>query len=134
MFQADDGQLFVKKMDAQAHEELTNLVKKLKKAVLPAKFDDCDFANGSGFIQLSQRDVTTLTNEFLTAIETYHKSWFSKAKANPKGFIGRYLCDSNSPLYETYSLLNQIDSANRLWGQPYYASNPNDGKQVQLNK
>ena len=49
-------------------------------------------------------------------------------------YIVRILGDLNSPLQKCYQRLYCINMVNgREWGQPYFALNPEKGKQVKLN-
>lgn len=95
-------------------------------AVLRSPVDKgCDFANGGGYIQ----QTPTACAKWLTLVTEAANKFESSEVArmwneNPRGFVGRYLDDGDSPLYRSWVRVQRIDGASREWGQIYYANNP----------
>jgi len=133
-FKADDGTLFDDPEKAEKRDRLISKISLLKKTVRADEVEEgCSFSNGDGFKQLTQAAVDTFTYELEQIIEDEHGEEYAKMfKKKPKGIIGRYLCDSGGPVNNLYQYILCIDSSNRLWGQPYFAINPHQGKQVAL--
>lgn len=133
-YKANDGKEFNSERDAISHE---SLLSRIDVAMVPLgktpKDDGCDFANGGGFIQHSRLAVDLAK---LALIELWDGDQKTKdaAKISPPShsIIGRYLSDSNSPIYPAWCRLLCIDSEFREWGQPYFAQNPSQGKQFQI--
>lgn len=83
--------------------------------------------NGDSYVQHTYRavarfilDVDGWLEEF--ASERIVRSW----REDPRGLVGRLLDDSGDHIgYGFNYRLACIDGANREWGQPYYANNPN---------
>lgn len=136
MFETEDGRKFDSESKAKRHERYSKAIKEVRSILLPGNFKDkgCDFANGGGYFQLTKTQVDAFFVGFRNLIETFEPGLLEVYDKNPKGWIGRYLCDGDSPAYALYSLAIQIDSSNRLWGQPYFATHPWEGKQVCLNR
>ena len=97
------------------------------------KDEGCSFANGSWAYQRKESDYVLLRESLLKAIKEY-EPWITKQYDEHGGlrmehisggsFIGRYLSDGNSELYEWYCLLSNICSkCFRQHGQQYYANN-----------
>lgn len=131
-----DGRMFEKEEEALKHETLVRQIAFLKSTIYP-RFDlnhDADFSNGDGYVQLTEAEVNKLTDFFIKAVAEHHPDIADMAKDNPKGFVGRYLDDGGSELYEVWTILKCIDNDNRLWGQPYYAAHPDSGKQIKLER
>ena len=144
-YKAKDGKIFDTEQKCLEYENLidqVNLV--LSKLDDPEKYKkDFDFDNGKGYIQHDPATFLDVKKEILgmisqridhhiikQAYETYgtnevHHSWVSR-------ILGDY-GDKLKPLHHAWYRMNCIDSKFREWGQPYYATNPEYGKQVQLN-
>ena len=135
-YETSDGILFKNKTKAKKHELLIAQLEKSKDIIWPRGFEDngCEFANGGGYFQLTKKQVDHFMKELRILIKDWDSKLVKTFDKQPRGIIGRYLDDSNTPIYYLWGLLLQIDSSNRLWGQPYYALNPHKGKQVCLNK
>ena len=150
MFEANDGTLFSTETAATKHDELIAEFKRLE-AVLGGKIsdEDCSFANGDGYYQLSKSRVDSFDSEFLAVLRKQEPWIFEQYIDKPdfnKGvpytndqlmksyILGRCLSDSNSILYRPFSMRYNIDSQLRRWGQAYYALNPYKGKQVKLGE
>lgn len=133
-FKAKDGTLFKNQDECSEYEDVLTARDKAIRLVLPKEHDTTDFANGEGYIQLTDDTKEEFIDAYLGLVKRLHPSLHQKAVTNPVGIIGRYLDDSNSPLYRLWTLACQIDRQNRLWGQPYYALHPDEGKQTILTR
>ena len=133
MYKTNDGKLFEKKDKAKEHEFITKFINDAATLILPKKYDTCEFARGSGYIKISPAVKEAFLSCYRRVIEYLHPDYIEMFDTNPTGIIGRYLSDGSSPACRLYNLAAQIDFQNRLWGQPYFANNPSEGKQVQLN-
>lgn len=132
-FITEDGDLFDTEEEALNHENYYLDVEKVYQSVLPEEVETVEFLNGHGYIQLSSNKMKELTNSYLSIIKKYHdEKMYKRAKECPTGIIGRYLCDGGAIAYKLYDLLDRIDQSNRLWGQAFYAINPNRGDQTCL--
>lgn len=140
MYEAEDGSLFKVVKEALKRNKMLDEMKALKK-LLGGDIKDkgCNFANGDGFVQLSESDIKLFDTMFLKIVEKY-EPWILKnftdslttneQKVKSYG-MGRSLDDSGSPLYSLVSLRHCVDHKFRRWGQPYFAINPTEGKQVE---
>ena len=87
-------------------------------------------------MQYTQEEVKALQRELWQLIEKYHPKLYGETKNSCElisYYIGRHLDDGQSSLYGTWCLLSNVDDKNRLWGQRYYALNPDKAKKVRLN-
>jgi hypothetical protein len=136
-FEANDGKIFESK-DKCAEYESMLLQTEIVMSFLKPRPDDkgCSFSNGGGYIQ-QESDVVCEAMRKIVQISGYkfedqkEKDHFLK---NPfmyrNGIIGRVLSDGdNCALYGAWIRFMCIDGLFREWGQPYYASHPESGKQ-----
>lgn len=134
-FETIDGKTFEKREDAEKYELFLLEINKLLRLInADSKHDTIDFKNGKGFFQLTSEEVKCFIDGFGLLIKKYHQDLFGVYNKNPKGIIGRYLCDMESPLYRAWQYLACIDSDNRRWGQPYFALHPDEGESIWLNR
>lgn len=137
-YKAFDGSEFTDRAECMQHEENCAIAEKIMRQI-PLKPDGCDFANGSGYLQHSSNTLLQVRNEFLEFCKRYtsHK-WLQetidKGWDAHGSYAGRILdeCAPRSISKHWYRFMC-IDSDFREWGQPYYASNPDQAKQVRLN-
>ncbi len=132
VYQVEDGSIHETRASAKEREKLLKSISKVR-LLLPCPDDsNCSFANGNGYYQLTAQEINTFRSELRSLIEVLHPDLVEVYDQNSKGVIGRYLCDSDSPLRSLQYVLSCISDNNRLWGQPYFACNPGQGKQVNL--
>jgi len=131
VFQTEDGSVHQTAEAASKRERLLESVSNARK-LLP--LGDNEYSNGSGYYQLTQQEVGTFKTQLRELIKINHPDLIKIYDKCPEGIIGRYLCDSDSPIYSLYCTLICIDSSNKMWGQPYFACNPGSGKQINLRK
>ena len=137
-FKAFDGLEFFDAVDCELHETNCNLADSIMKA-LPEKPESCDFSNGSGFIQHKKETLLTVRNRFLEFTKRYSDHKFIQQTID-KGFdadaswAGRIIgeCAPNT-IYNHWSRFSCIDKSFREWGQPFFAKNPEEATQKQLN-
>ena len=138
-YKANDGSLFDSEEDCMAHENNCAAAARIMQAI-PDKPKGCDFSNGSGFIQHSSGGLLLARTALLELIKekyTQHK-WIQqsidKGWDAHSSYAGRIIdeCCPNSISKHWYRFMC-IDDQYREWGQPYYANNPLDAKQVCLN-
>lgn len=125
VFQANNGKVFDTIEDAE-HED--KFLKEVSDILAP--FRDSDIKPGE-FVQRNSQQVQSLIDKTYRLLLRYYgasseipKLW----KKEPRGFVGRYLDDGNSPAYSIYGILLSIDNKNRQWQQPYYALAANRGE------
>jgi hypothetical protein len=148
-YKANDGREFNTEVECKVHENLIAEADKIFKD-WPVPIDSsCGFSNGEGYIQLTKELYDSVRNGLLDLIRDTFPKWKSMQEAvditrnmdSNWGIIGRYLDDSDTPLYKYWcQLLNVEADAEcavknyRLWGQGYFARNPKEGKQVEWKK
>lgn len=138
-FKAIDGKEFTSKKECLKYESLIGEVDRIM-SLLPSthKDDDCSFANGEGFIQHDKAKLRKAQVEILELCKEYidHK-WIQQTINDESvhlSYVGRLLNDYDiRPLRNAWFRFMCIDKNQREWGQPYYANNPENGKQIQLN-
>jgi hypothetical protein len=136
-WQADDGREFQEETECKAYESLCGEVASIM-ATFPAhpKNDGCRFANGHGFIQLSEVVVKEVRNKLLDLIsgEINHR-WVEESRdmsVHPS-YVARLVGETGlRPLYNAWNRITCVDDQWREWGQPYYASHPDQGDQLML--
>ncbi len=131
-WKTSDGKIFNDKTAANLYEAKRVEADRLSELLLPDKYDTCDFANGSGYLQLSEDLINEFDRDFMKAINLYHREWKFE-KYIPTEVIGRYLCDSQSPFDRPNRIRSRVDSKFRLWGQEYFVAHPSEAKQDRLN-
>lgn len=94
--------------------------------VLPKELDTTEYANGSGYIQLSIATHAKFLLRYRDMVEATVPNLLHHFDSNPSGFIGRYLDDMHSPAYILWGRMACIDGKLRMWGQPYFVRNPPD--------
>ncbi len=137
---SNDNIEFSNEVDCREHELnyiiASNIVNKLEP--IPEN-DGCSFGNGHGYIQQDNNNVIKYRNEFLEFIKRYTTfKWVQETIDNPNShlsWVTRAIGDSNCPhtIYRMWSRFTCIDNEGREWGQPFYATNPNQAEQIKLN-
>lgn len=136
-WRASDGCDFTNKTDCAAYDQLCENVIHVMAAFPPhPQHDGCNFSYGGGFMQLSEKVVTTVRCKLIDIIATKINPGsveeFRDLKV-PASSVAKFIDGNNiRPLYAAWQRLSCIDSRWREWGQPYYAINPDQGQQVML--
>jgi len=136
-FKAIDGKEFKSKEDCLEHELLIERVDSIM-SVLTETPDDTDFGNGEGFIQHDHSILGIAKIKILEICKEYidHK-WIQETIDDENihpSYVGRLIDDYYiGPLNSAWHRFMCIDKDSREWGQPYFANNPDDGKQVCIN-
>jgi hypothetical protein len=110
----------------------SDYVQETIRLVLPKGVDTSDFANGSGYIQLTAGTHAKFMLRYREVIKQTAPEWLGRFDANPVGWIGRWLDDTGNPAYSLWGRAVCIDSNFRMWGQLYYATHQNEAKDVCL--
>lgn len=125
VYQANNGKTFDNVEDALHEDRFIEEVR-----VLLEPFRGVDIKPGE-FVQRNSEQVQSLIDKTYRLLLRYYgasseipKLW----KKEPRGFVGRYLDDGDSPAYSIYGVLLSIDNKNRQWQQPYYALAANRGE------
>lgn len=116
MYQSVDGKTFKSKDDCVKHEVEYYMAQNIFSDLNPIP-TQTDFVNGYGYVQ---QDLNTVGKVKANFHQLCNKSI---GKDVPFGFIGRYLPDTSS-LGSYFTRFLCIDSKGREWGQPYYATHP----------
>ena len=137
-YKADDGLEFTDKSRCTEHEDNCLMAANIM-LDLPNIPEGSDFSNGCGYIQHDKDCLLAVRNELLEFFKRYsdHK-WIQETI--DKGFdahasyVSRIIGESApSPISKHWYRFECIDYQFREWGQPYYANNPEEGEQIQLN-
>jgi hypothetical protein len=125
VYKANNGKTFDNVEDALHEDRFIEEVR-----VLLEPFRGVDIKPGE-FVQRNSEQVQSLIDKTYRLLLRYYgasseipKLW----KKEPRGFVGRYLDDGDSPAYSIYGVLLSIDNKNRQWQQPYYALAANRGE------
>ena len=127
-YESWDGCVFDSEEECRKYEMLLLAVERIMEPLgkIP-KHKGCDFENGEGYLPHTVGDVIA-AKAALVELGRHHLN----IKSTEVGFynIGRYFDDNNvSCLYHAWSRLYCCDEKGREWGQAYFASHPNEGKQ-----
>ena len=90
---------------------------------------DTNFANGDGFVQHDPRTVESVKATLIEACRPV----LGYGPGTSFMMAARYASDSGyRGMGRLFTRLMCIDAQGREWGQPYYALNPHQGRQVRL--
>ncbi len=132
---ADDGTEFNTKLECVCRDSLISEINKIMEG-LPKRPTDTNFVNGAGFIQHKAAIFLEVRRKLLELIGKHIKhDWVQMAIDDPNdnpSNIGRVV-DYNKPLCTAWNRIWCIDKYFKEWGQVYFAQNPNEGTQKQLN-
>ena len=137
-FKAIDGKEFDTEKECVEYENLIETVKTIM-SKLKEKPNSCDFSNGSGYIQQNQSDLKIVKIQLLELCKKYidHK-WIQQTIDDDTvhlSYAGRLISEYSNlrPIDFAWSRLMCVDSQFREWGQPYFATHPEEAKQVCLS-
>lgn len=131
-YQANDGTLWDVAEQAEKRDALVARIERAK-ALLTPRPSDVRFENGHGYVQqdparvrLCKIDLLTIASE----LSSYDVFRSNPDLVNPRGSIaGRIIDDMDHPvLYNAWYRLMCMDDEYREWGQPYYATHPEQAK------
>lgn len=147
-YRVNDGSEFVDHDKAKAYEALCRQTGGFMALLdLPPEKDDCNFANGGGYLQhdpgaiakvresLHQvaRGSSKCPGPLYRLISGCEGGYDNMAlEAHPSWYV-RMLDGSCRTLGQAFNRLCCIDDKGREWGQMYFVINPREGKQVCLN-
>lgn len=135
-YKAIDGTEFNNENECLDYENLIKKVDNIMAELPPLPKDDgCRFSNGEGFVQHNKTILRKVQINLLKLAQKHidHK-WLQQTiddeNVHPS-YVGRLIDDYNiRPLNKAWHRFMCIDKLGREWGQPYFALNPNEGKQV----
>ena len=137
-YRADDGSEFRTQAECLAHEALCAEIAAVVATLPPLPSDDgCRFSNGHGFIQHDPANFYAARTSLLKIAQRVcpHK-WIDQSLADStvdSGWAGRIIGESSAPLNRAWYRVSCVDKNLREWGQPYYATHPDQGEQIRLN-
>lgn len=138
-FKAIDGKTFNSQSECLDYENLINTINNIMKKLPALPNDSIDFTNGDGFIQHDKNILRSVQVNLLEVIKKYIKhNWVQQTiddeNVHPS-YVGRLIDDYGlNPLNDAWYRFMCIDKFGREWGQPFYANNPDKGKQVCIAK
>ena len=128
MFQTEDGRLFHKQYEAEAHEkmykEITEIVNLLGGWANDIDPSSCDFANGEGYYTLDPENLLKANTKMRALVNSVFES-------KPE-FTSRIVYE-----HELLGIASRVYSCiheNKRYGQAYYALNPTKAKTKEFNK
>jgi len=135
MFRAKDGKTFSDEISANRYEFDSEM-----KDIIVRIFPDRDKLASGDFYQLTPAMITHAKARFCAILrDRFKDEAFAKAidafeEDTRNNFVGRLLCDSDSPLYGAWMIFESTDDKCRMFNQPYYANHPdNVGKQIPID-
>lgn len=135
--------------DSEEHaDQRDRLCEAVRLAMLPLgdkpSLPACGFENGAGYVQHTAAVVEQVKLRVFEVAKEKLAWWLDSQKrdhgktdyelavvTHPSWHV-RMLDGSCQPLESAYGRLSCIDKLNREWGQPFFALNPTEGKQVKL--
>lgn len=145
VYVAEDGARFDTRDSCGAHDLLVSRCRDIEAQLRPTPKDDhLEFANGGGYVQQLDAAYTKVKDELLMLYSEHcdysHSTMrhIDEARRRPCGEAGfsmiPRLFDSGDtrPIDRIWHRLVCIDSRCREWGQPYFATHPNEGKQREI--
>ncbi len=137
-YETSDKREFTSLQEAEKYEMLIHMVKIIIKD-LP-KRPDGDFNNGYGYIQHDKQKVLMIRTQLIKLAKSYINPWIDQSIESPEtphiSYVNRLIGDYPLlyPISKELYRFNCMDSEYREWGQPFYASNPDEANSnVQLN-
>lgn len=135
-YRAEDGAIFNTPTECENYERLALDANRIMEAWRPLPDNDqCNFANGGGYYQHDPVLVEETKQRLMSLAETAGMSDIPRLRGCHFSHFLRYLDDADRlrPIREAAYRVMCCDERAREWGQPYYANNPDKGKQIQLN-
>lgn len=133
-YAAHDGSEFFSKKDCARYEDLCDEINKIIGVLQPLPEDkNCEFVNGAGYIQHNAQTFRKVhINLLKIAYRLTTHNIIKTALENPDSvhstWISRIISDSGVPkiLNIAYSRIMSTDQYFREWGQPYFATHPDE--------
>jgi hypothetical protein len=130
-YKAVDGTEFSTEKQCLDYEKLIKNIEVIMSElpVIPKK--SMDFVNGHGYIQHDKKILRKVQVKLLELMKKYMKhEWIQQTiddESIHPSYVGRLVSDSGiSPFYHAWSRFSCVDKNSREWGQPYYASHPEE--------
>jgi len=139
-YESNDGNIFNYKEECINYEKTVSKAEEIM-SILFARPDNCDFSNGSGYIQHAKKDADeAIKNLFNLAILSVNipTETIDAVKTDVFRYrdtiIGRYLSDGNSPIWRYWQRFLCMTDDYKEYGQPYFTLNPDRAKNFQINQ
>jgi len=137
-YESIDGLIFDSASECEEHEKIISDVEDAMKDINPVPKDN-EFISGNGFVK---QDPETVKKAMIRIIEISGIDLEDRKEdflLNPFRYrysvIGRILSEGyNNSLDNAWCRFARMDDSYREWGQQYFAHNPNEGKQFEINK
>jgi hypothetical protein len=136
-YKAIDGREFITMKDCTDYELLIDRVETIMSRLpkLP-KNDECDFANGHGYIQHDKEILLSVWNNLLEEFKSKidHK-WLDESKdmKSHPSWVSRLVGDYGIAPYErAWYRMHCVDKECREFGQPFYATNPDKAELFEI--
>lgn len=135
---AKDGAEFFEEEQCRSYERHCRAVKEAMEP-MGKRPPGCSFSNGSGYLQHTKEEFIAVRRKLLEiAKEFTDHRWIQdsidKGLTVHPSYAGRIISECTTiPLDRAWSRIMCVDKNFREWGQPYYAENPNEAKQIRLN-
>lgn len=89
----------------------------------PGETSEADFANGGCYVQQDPLRVAIYAQEAAAILKRFvGEKEAAMFRENPRGIVGRYLDDGESPFYAVWYRMCRIDADSREWGQPCFVN------------
>jgi len=139
-YKAFDGREFIDADECAKYEAVSErIINTVAQLGEQPELPGCGFANGDGYLQHEEETFMRVRNGLCEiAYEISPHRWFKetieKGLEAHESWAGRIISEiGNRSLDKAWHRIACTDSQFREWGQPYYASHPEQAKQVRLN-
>ncbi len=126
-YRADDGKTFNSKEECTKYEQILSKVNAFL-SIVPDPID-FDISNGQGYI-LHEKGTASDMEELLVNLSNI---WFKEKFTGFCYILGRYIDDSDMKCLNRLSYRLMCFSGDREYGQPYFANNPSEADNIQVN-
>ena len=140
-YRANDGSEWASADEAIAREQQILMVNEAMRPLGERPDDEgCRFSNGEGFRRHSLARVRQAKAALIALTRPHVSAWMDGQEkgygrdmmdVHPSWFL-RMLDGASRPLERAWGRLSCIDDEGREWGQPYFASNPQEATQVEV--
>ena len=119
-YETFDGKEFDNEGDAEQHERDVNMANAIKSI-----FPNNNHLSGGDFYRLPDRMILSARRKLAAyLVGRFDDDAVEAFRNNTSEIIGRFLDDSDSPLYSAWWLFGCIDDQNRMFNQPFFATRP----------
>jgi hypothetical protein len=134
VWRARNGKRFDDLALCTKYEETLDFVEEVLAKLKPRPASP-EFFSGEGYVQQSPEVVEEVKRDLITRFRQDFPTWWA-ADVDPSArhisHFARRTEECGSALYNGFIRLYQIDSDSREWGQLYFALNPGEGEQREV--